>query len=414
MNESAVLLNGLKSEWLEVIEKRLTKFEGVRTELEADLLTFFDQLIVAMDTNSPMWIDTTIASWAKSASQSQPLSGSDSMVLMVGEIMAGSLGLVSDSLSAEQAVALTRVLMPFFVHAIDTAANQELQARLAQTHRELQRVQNALARVDKSKSDFISVAAHELKTPLTLIEGYNSMMHEALSATTNRRLQSALCIKGITAGTKRLHEIVDDMIDVSMIDNNLLILNYQPVWINRICLAVQRDLDAIIQQRQLSLTIKNFPGSNDMIFADGERIYQAVRNIIVNAVKYTPDGGAITVDGRALPGFIEVLVTDTGIGIDPEDHQRIFEKFGNLGDASLHSSGITKFKGGGPGLGLPITKGIIEAHGGAIWVESEGCDEVKCPGSIFHIMIPSRKSPPEAIAAHRHNGLTKEERVLYD
>lgn len=136
-----------------------------------------------------------------------------------------------------------------------------------------------------------------------------------------------------------------------------------------------------------------------MTFGDNERLYQAFRNLVSNAIKYTPDGGRISVDGRKLPGFIEVTIRDTGIGIDPDDHIRIFEKFGRTGNASLHSSGKTKFKGGGPGLGLSITKGIIEAHGGAIWVESEGYDETNCPGAIFHVLLPLRKEPPDASAA---------------
>jgi signal transduction histidine kinase len=132
-----------------------------------------------------------------------------------------------------------------------------------------------------------------------------------------------------------------------------------------------------------------------MLFADEERLYQALRNVVANAIKYTPDGGEIIVSGRKLPGFVEITVADTGIGIDPDDHIRIFEKFGRLGNVSLHSSGKMKFKGGGPGLGLPITRGILEAHGGAIWVESQVYDEEKCPGSIFHILLPVRVEPPD-------------------
>ncbi|MCA9995577.1 MAG: HAMP domain-containing histidine kinase, partial [Anaerolineales bacterium] len=86
--------------------------------------------------------------------------------------------------------------------------------------------------------------------------------------------------------------------------------------------------------------------------------------------------------------YIDVQITDTGIGINPEDLEAIFRKFNSTSDVKLHSSGKTKFKGDGPGLGLPIAKGIIEAHGGRIWVESPGCDEVRCPGSTFHIELP--------------------------
>ena len=123
---------------------------------------------------------------------------------------------------------------------------------------------------------------------------------------------------------------------------------------------------------------------------------QAIQNVISNAIKYTPDGGKITIDGRTLPGFIEVIVADTGIGISTENQSLIFEKFGQLGRVELHSSGKTKFKGGGPGLGLPIARGILEAHGGSIWVESDGHDEIKCPGSTFHILVPARTDTPDA------------------
>jgi signal transduction histidine kinase len=139
----------------------------------------------------------------------------------------------------------------------------------------------------------------------------------------------------------------------------------------------------------------DFTGSDLWIYADSERLYQALHNVLANAIKFTPDNGTITLDGRLLPGFIEITIADKGIGISPEHQALIFEKFGQLGRAELHSSGKTKFKGGGAGLGLPITRGIIEAHGGTIWVESEGYDEVNCPGSIFHVLLPTRTEPTD-------------------
>ena len=389
------LLKELRDKWVAAIAVRLAGGDNIRSGIEADLSAFFDQLVESVRTDNPMWIETTVKSWADSAMQAKPLIGSSSMVKILCAIMDESLKFFHLQLVPEDAVIISNKTTPVFLHSIDMAANHELEIRLQQTQQELLKAQAVLDRVEKSKTDFISVAAHELKTPLTLIEGYTTMLHEAMLSSDTERLPSALCIKGINTGTKRLREIVDDMIDVSMIENNLLTLNYQPVWINRICSAIHRELSDSIKLRSQIFTIKDFPGSNEMIMADGERIYQALRNIISNAVKYTPDGGAITIDGRILPGFIEVIITDTGIGINAENHQRIFEKFGNLGDASLHSSGKTKFKGGGPGLGLPITKGIIEAHGGAIWVESEGFDEIKCPGSVFHLMIPMGKGLQE-------------------
>jgi signal transduction histidine kinase len=123
--------------------------------------------------------------------------------------------------------------------------------------------------------------------------------------------------------------------------------------------------------------------------------------LIGNAIKFTPDGGLITISGRTLEDrdddqpqlFVELLFADSGIGIDPSDQKLIFEKFYRVGAVELHSTGSTKFKGAGPGLGLPIAKGVIQAHGGKIWVESPGHDESRLPGSIFHVLLPV-SSPP--------------------
>jgi signal transduction histidine kinase len=232
-----------------------------------------------------------------------------------------------------------------------------------------------------------------LKTPLTLIEGYASMMEDLGDGDRGEEIRKLL--GGMNTGIDRLRTIVDDMIDVSMIDNDLLQLNYQPIQIGQIIEAMRNDVRPIVEGRKLTMEFREFDGSRQWIYVDSLRIMQAFRNVINNAIKYTPDHGRITISGRTLPGFIEVTVSDTGIGISSENQATIFDKFGQLGSVGLHSSGKTKFKGGGPGLGLPIARGILEAHGGSIWVESDGYDEVKCPGSTFHILIPARTEPAD-------------------
>jgi signal transduction histidine kinase len=147
-----------------------------------------------------------------------------------------------------------------------------------------------------------------------------------------------------------------------------------------------------LEERQLRLSES---GLSDLplVDADGTRLVQVLENLIGNAIKYTPDGGQITVRGRCLETtsrkpLIEIAVIDTGIGIDPAYHRTIFEKFFRIGDSLHHTTSKTKFKGGGPGLGLTLAKAIVEAHQGWIWVESPGCDESKLPGSSFFFILP--------------------------
>ena len=391
-------LKQVRAVWLNRVSGHLAQGEMVRENFLGQLNRFFDLLVLAIEKNDPTQIETLLMEWVDAPTGTDVNQLQSSLSPILSSIFVLTHDIACAELTAPEALEVVGAVLPIYAHSLEYVSAQEMQRQVGHTLKELDQATGALSRLEKSKSDFISIAAHELKTPLTLIEGYASMLNEMLPKDDNG-IQAGVYLKGIEGGTQRLHEIVDDMIDVSIIDNNLLALNYQPVWLNQTLSFVKRELlDTIVQRRQ-NLVIKPFPGSDEMIFADAERLYQAFQNVITNAIKYTPDGGSITVDGRLLPGFIETIITDTGIGIDPEDHIHIFEKFGRLGSVSLHSSGKTKFKGGGPGLGLSITKGIIEAHGGSIWVESNGYDELKFPGSTFHVLLPIRKSPPDAKTA---------------
>ncbi len=226
-----------------------------------------------------------------------------------------------------------------------------MEAKVSHLSAQLEQTRQNLEKLDKSKSDFIAVAAHELKTPLTLIEGYTAMLREMLEQQ-NGVSHYLTLVDGISNGARRLRTIIDDMIDVSLIDNRLLSLNIQPVWINRLLQLLQAELHTALQERHQTLIIHPFPGYDELTFGDPERLLQVFRNVLVNAIKFTPDHGKIIINGRKLPGFIEVSITDEGIGIDTEDQLIIFEKFSRIGNVALHSSGKTKFKGGGPGLGV--------------------------------------------------------------
>jgi len=368
----------------------LARGTGVRENFQDELVKFFDLLDQAVVSGDATWLDPLLYDWATARTQTDLEGGEHNVTALLNEIIVLSYESARENLDKMEALDLIGALMPVYMHCIERVTTFENESRVAYISNELQTLQTKLERLDKSKSNFIAVAAHELKTPLTLIEGYASMISDSIP----RELDSVhMLVQGVHNGIRRLREIVDDMIDVSLIDNSLMSLNFQPMWINRILNLLKADSQAAIAERQQTLEVLPFVGSDELIFSDPERIYQAIRNILSNAIKYTPDGGSITVDGRILPGFVEITIADTGIGISQENQELIFEKFGQSGNISLHSSGKTKFKGGGPGLGLPIAKGIIEAHGGTLWVESDGYDEVKCPGSIFHILLPLRTQP---------------------
>jgi len=215
--------------------------------------------------------------------------------------------------------------------------------------------------------------------------------------------QSTLLIEGIKSGTKRLRDIINDIIDVSLLDLRIMEFHFQPVWFSQLINAAEKNVRKQFATRSVEIEIDRDSIPKEPTYADPDRLLQAVQKVMMNAVKYTPDGGRVQVRGRSLPGFTDIMILDDGVGIDPRNLPHIFDSFSALGDASLHSSGKTKFKGGGPGLGLPIAKGIIDAHGGTIWAESDGYDESQCPGSTFHIMVPMGNAVPDETAWRTQN-----------
>jgi signal transduction histidine kinase len=250
-----------------------------------------------------------------------------------------------------------------------------------------------LERLDRTKTEFISVASHELRTPLTLVNGYSQMLLEEADLASHP--QYAKMLSGIHSGAQRLHEIVESMLDIAKIDTRELQLDLQPVSLGDLIDTLHEELGQSFQERNQKFETVDLT-SLPAIQGDREALRKVFYHLLVNAIKYTPDGGRITVSGTvAYPtkdvltdSGVELVVSDTGIGIDPSMHEVIFTKFYQTGELALHSSGKTKFKGAGPGLGLAIAKGIVEAHFGRIWVESPEHDEVRCPGSQFHVFLP--------------------------
>ncbi len=269
----------------------------------------------------------------------------------------------------------------------------EQNERIRSLNADLREQYERLEILDRMKSDFITIASHELRTPLTQIKGYTDILTHLNDIAPLDQEKAREIMGHISRASGRLETLITAMLDASELEVTGIELMKSPA---RLEMVVQNAVDPLaraLDERHITLNRDNLAAIRPLE-VDFQRLVQAFGNIIANAVKYTPDYGVIDVSAHIVPGaadnqdFVEVVIADTGIGIDPQYHELIFEKFFRIGNPELHSTGATKFKGGGPGLGLHIAKGVIEAHGGRIWVESSGEDEEKMPGSRFHILLP--------------------------
>lgn len=392
---------------VEAAVARLAHSDTLKSQTVETVQLFFRAVIEAVTSGSFEPVSQILTSWVGSRSATSGLE-QPSLLPVLGVLKEVVYDLIVRTSASDKTVRLLLECDELFTQSMTRLASLESQSLLHEMRLKLQKAEARIWHLDKSKSNFIAVAAHELRTPLTLVEGYADMM---ISLSQASDAQSSMLLTGIKGGAKRLRDIINDIIDVSLLDLRLMEFHFQPIWLAHVINAVERNVRKAFADRQVEIVIDRNSIANEPTYADPDRLLQAFQKIVMNAVKYTPDGGKIEIRARSLPGFTDVMVSDTGIGISAVHLPHIFDTFSALGDSSLHSSGKTKFKGGGPGLGLPIARGIVEAHGGTIWAESEGHDEVALPGSTFHIMIPMHSTVPEVPTWRSSEEWLEEKRV---
>ncbi len=282
----------------------------------------------------------------------------------------------------------------------------------------LERSAAELERLNEMKDSFLGVASHELKTPLTVILGYTELLLGEMSPLVGEQVLPM--VEHINRSAERLSTIVRDMVDVTLLDNQNIRLRCQYVDLRKLIGDVAAEMEFFVQKRKQSLLLdlcKDVTG----VWCDQERISQVMTNLLTNAIKFTPDQGTVTISTRyhsvhrpmaaarqaEIPGavefssthypYVEIAITDTGIGISEKDQAHIFDKFYEAGDIEGHFTAQSAFRGRGTGLGLTIAKGFVDLHDGVIWVESDGYDPETCPGSTFFVLLPAVEKPLEPL-----------------
>lgn len=228
-----------------------------------------------------------------------------------------------------------------------------------------------LREADDLKDTFISVISHELKTPVALIKGYAGTLRREDARWDQKTVRDSAAV--IEEESDRLTQLIDNLLDASRLQAGALKLNIGDVALNQLAAHVVEKFQVQSPSRQLSI---DFPPNFPVVSADADRLEQVLNNLIGNAIKYSPPDTAIRVSGRTLPREVIVTVTDQGLGIPLEEQAHIFDQFYRVDNALTRRTQ-------GSGLGLYLTKAVIEAHHGRIWVES-----TLSQGSAFSFALP--------------------------
>lgn len=251
---------------------------------------------------------------------------------------------------------------------------------LAQLH-ELEHLRH----LDKMKTNFVATVSHELRTPLTSMIASISLLESKAMGEVNDAQMNLLAI--LSRNSKRLLHLINDLLDLSRMESGKVTLEMEEMDFNEVIDKCVESLGQLAHERQVDLKADRYEGGP--IVADPKRVEQVLMNLVGNALKFTPEGGSVTIDSNTRDEGLVVAVKDTGIGIPPDQVDKVFQKFHQGEDTMTRTFA-------GTGLGLAICKHIVEMHGGKIWCESEAGK-----GSTFTFTIPAEKhrAPKETVVA---------------
>jgi signal transduction histidine kinase len=307
------------------------------------------------------------------------------------QILSGSLSILVLSLMLIEDVQLIHLIVLFtfgltiaFGYLLNISVIKEhkqkteiemLAKNLEQTNVSLEQANDKLKGLDKLKTEFLSLASHQLRSPLTAIKGYSSMLIEGTYGKLNAKIGEPM--QRIYTSAQGLVSIVEDLLNVSKIEQGGMKYEMMPTDLAPVVTTLFHEMEIPAQGKHIAFSMNVSPDEKYMVQADPTKIKQVLLNLVDNSIKYTPEKGAISISLVREADHIVFAVTDNGVGISPETKAKLFEKF-SRGEGG-------KVNTGGSGLGLYLAKQIAIAHKGDVIIQSEGLGK----GSTFKVVLPA-------------------------
>mgnify|MGYP000167905047 FL=1 len=352
--------NSTSDGWLEILNEQMNGSEGTAVYHEEGEKSNLDQIVAFAPVRwrNQLW----------SVAISVPASEVDHLIrsvyarqmiflgTVIAIILGGSLGLI--------------MMFSRWNKTLEAEVKSKT-ADMIRMNKELVLTNERLKELDKLKSDFVSMVSHELKTPLAAMRTSAQVLNMRDAGEKTKREMLDIILRNIDRQTN----LVNDLLDLSRIESGRMELKIGSVPLDSVIADSIESVKQAAMEKGIKLDV-DLPEGISPVKGDREKLTQVITNLLTNAIKFTPRSGEISIKAHDLDGQVEVKVRDTGIGIAPEDLDMVFEKFYQVDSTSTREAG-------GTGLGLAICKGIIEAHNGRIWAESE-----LGKGSTFIFWLP--------------------------
>lgn len=296
--------------------------------------------------------------------------------LILGALLAGAVGILLGAVLSRSLTAplrrLTEAARSVARRDFSRRVKEEGSTELAEVARAFNQMTAALAEAERLRQNMVADIAHELRTPLSVLQGNLQAIIDGVYPLDRSEIER------LYQETRLLSRLVDDLRELALADAGQLRLNPQDIDVGGVIQSTAESLARAAEARSVDLRLE-VPPDLPRVRADPDRVGQVLRNLLVNALRHTPAGGSVTIGAAATPEAVEIAVADTGEGIAPEDLPHVFERFWRVDRSRSRERG----EEGGSGLGLSVAQSLVEAQGGRIWAES-----TPGRGSTFRFTMP--------------------------
>jgi signal transduction histidine kinase len=379
-----VKFESLSSQWLEDSIQRISPLSTLNGNLQDQLQDFYHLLI-----NEPMAsmdepVRNLLKRWNNDIAREHQEALSEMLLMkIINELYRASFELCKTEFREKDAFAYFELIAPFLLRCIEIAHDIELNS-VSGGGATLQKGQEELsARLNQMQSEFFQLTSETLITPVTLIEGYATMIETQIEMLPEQNTELDMLVKGMKNGITRLNNLVNEMSYMSLIDQKRLEISKQPITINQFLQKLDRDFQPTLIKRKISLKFQ-INNTDQMINVDLEKLLYALNILIHFMISTTPDEGSIEIITDTIQDKLQLQLLDNGYGLSSPQKSELFNK---LKKKDNTNQSIRKFSNIS-GNGLYIVRGIIQNHLGSVWVDSPIYDSLEQAGKRFNILLP--------------------------
>lgn len=377
-------LEAIYPQWSTESTQRISPLTTLNGNLQDQLNLFYQHLLHESEESLQEPIRKLFANWhtliqkENAETISQP-----SLVGVIKEICLATQVSFINGLKEKEANTYFDQVYPLLLSSMEIAHEIEINALDPGTKTAIKPGEDLLAKVNLLQSEFFHLTSETLITPITLIEGYATMIETQISSLPERNSELEMLSDGLKNGVTRLTNLVDEMSYLALIDQKRLEINKQPISINQFLQKLERDFRGQLSRRHLSLTFR-VNNTDQIIHVDMDKLLYAIKILLHYAISTTPDEGNIEIITDTIQDKLQIQIIDDGLGLTAQQKGELFNKLRKSDPGQQAARKFSNISGNG----MYIAKGILQGHFGSLWVDSPVFDDLDQPGKRFNLLVP--------------------------